>query len=104
MKQLITQDGKKVVLIGHSSGGFTATAAAIPELQAKNRTSESGGIIGIFYASGFLVPVGESVHTFFQPKDGSPPVIPPYCNFHASISTQSPSFEPIRELLKHKLK
>lgn len=41
-----------------------------------------GGIIGIFYECGFLVPVGESVHSFFQPKDGSKPVIPPYCRFH----------------------
>ncbi|TVY17973.1 hypothetical protein LARI1_G003974 [Lachnellula arida] len=67
---------------GHSSGGFAATASAIPELLAKKRKEDMGGIIGIFYAAAFLIPVGASVHTFFQPRDGSYPVIPPYCDFH----------------------
>ncbi|KAI9829512.1 MAG: hypothetical protein M1819_006332 [Sarea resinae] len=86
--RLIITEGKSVILIGHSSGGFTATASAIPELQAKNRMTAgaSGGIIGVFYVCGFVVPVGESVNSFFQPKDGSPPVVPPvvppYCEFH----------------------
>lgn len=86
LEELITKDGKDVLLLGHSSGGFTATASAIPEFQAKSRKERglSGGIIGIFYACGFLIPVGESVHSFFQPKDGSPPVVPPYCKFHVS--------------------
>ncbi|TGO07073.1 hypothetical protein BTUL_0336g00020 [Botrytis tulipae] len=43
----------------------------------------SGGIIGIFYACAFLIPVGDSVNGFFQPKDGSSPVVPAYCKFHA---------------------
>jgi hypothetical protein len=66
LQQLIA-DGKSVLLIGHSSGGFTATASAIPELQSKNRKNQGapGGIIGVFYACGFLIPVGESVHSFF---------------------------------------
>lgn len=85
LKKLIDEDSKKVLLIGHSSGGFTATAAATPEFQAKNR--KAGGIIGIFYISGFLVPVGESVNSFFQPKDGSPPVIPPFCKFNVSFAS-----------------
>ncbi|ESZ95067.1 hypothetical protein SBOR_4522 [Sclerotinia borealis F-4128] len=70
--------------VGIHASGFTATSSAIPELQAKHRKERglSGGIIGIFYACGFLIPVGESVHSFFQPKDGSPPVFPPYCKFH----------------------
>ena len=84
LRQLIIEDGEKVVLFAHSSGGFAATASAIPELQAKNRKEGTGGIVGIFYATAFLIPVGESVHSFFQPKDGSPPVIPPYCDFHIS--------------------
>ncbi|CAG8951328.1 hypothetical protein HYFRA_00008078 [Hymenoscyphus fraxineus] len=84
LKQLIVKENKRVVLLGHSSGGFTATASAVPELQAKNRKSHgaSGGIIGIYYACGFIIPVGESVHSFFQPKDGSPPIVPPYCVPH----------------------
>ncbi len=83
LSQLITKSGKHVLLVGHSSGAFTATMVAVPEFQAKIRKSKgaSGGIIGIFYECGFLVPAGESVHSFFQPKDGSEPVIPPYSRF-----------------------
>lgn len=68
---------KKIILIGHSSGGWLATEAARPEL----------GIVGIFYMGGFVVPVGESIHGFFQPKDGSPAVTPPFMTFHVSISS-----------------
>lgn len=87
LTQLITKSGKHVILIGHSSGAFTATMVAIPEFQVKARNAKgaSGGIIGIFYECGFLIPVGESVHSFFQPKDGSEPVIPPYCRFHVGL-------------------
>lgn len=86
LQDLITKQGKNVVLLGHSSGGFTATASATPELQAKYRKAQSlsGGIIGIFYVCAFLIPVGDSVNGFFQPKDGSTPVVPPYCKFHVS--------------------
>lgn len=82
--KLINNEGKNVILIGHSAGGFTATASAVPKFQAKTRRAkgEPGGIVGIFYECGFMIPVGESVHSFFQPKDGSAPVIPPYCEFH----------------------
>ncbi len=40
---------------------------AVPEFQAKVRKAKaaSGGIIGIFYECGFLIPAGESVHSFF---------------------------------------
>ena len=87
LSQLITRSGKHVLLIGHSSGAFTATMAAVPEFQAKNRQAKgaSGGVIGIFYKCGFLIPVGESVNSFFQPKDGSEPVIPPYCCFYVGL-------------------
>ncbi|KAF4632596.1 hypothetical protein G7Y89_g5534 [Cudoniella acicularis] len=84
LNQLIVEEGRNILFMGHSSGGLTATAAAIPELQREWREKEGkrGGVIGVFYECAFLVPVGESVHSFFQPKDGSPPVIPPYCKFH----------------------
>ncbi|KAL9067032.1 MAG: hypothetical protein Q9157_006947 [Trypethelium eluteriae] len=85
LKSLIIGSGKQVIVLGHSSGGFTATFVSIPELQASVRKlrGEAGGILGIFYEAGFLVPVGESVHSFFQPKDGSDPIIPPYSVIHA---------------------
>ncbi|KAL8706993.1 MAG: hypothetical protein Q9201_000041 [Fulgogasparrea decipioides] len=84
LNHLIIESGKYVVLLGHSSGAFTATMVAVPELQAKSRKASGalGGIIGIFYECGFLVPAGDSVNSFFQPKDGREPVIPPYCRFH----------------------
>lgn len=86
LSRLIEGEGKNVLLVGHSSGGGSATAAAVPELQARTRQTKnlSGGIVGIFYECGFLIPIGESVHSFFQPKDGSPPVVPPYCQLHVS--------------------
>jgi len=88
--QLIVEQNKNVILYGHSSGAFVASEAAIPELQAKNRKEKGlkGGVIGIFYACGFVVPVGESIHGFFQPKDGSPPILPHFWAFHVSL----PSF------------
>lgn len=88
LNRLILEHDKYVLLIGHSSGAFTATMVATPELQAKSRKGKglSGGVIGVFYACGFLVPVGESVNSFFQPKDGSEATIPPYCRVHVRIS------------------
>ncbi|PYI08008.1 hypothetical protein BO78DRAFT_442225 [Aspergillus sclerotiicarbonarius CBS 121057] len=81
LDRLINQENKLVLLLGHSSGGLVATQAAIPELQYKNRGAQKGGVIGIFYVGRFVVPVGESVHSFFQPKDGSLRV-PPFVQFY----------------------
>lgn len=82
----LVEEGKKVLVIAHSSGGWVATEAARPELQAKMRASNglSGGIIGILYMGAFVIPVGESVNSFFQPKDGQAPVTPPFMTFHVS--------------------
>lgn len=79
----LVESGKEVLLVGHSSGGWVATQAAQPELQAKVRQSKGldGGIIGILYMGAFVIPVGESVHSFFQPKDGTF-VTPPFMKFH----------------------
>ncbi|KAJ2985676.1 hypothetical protein NUW58_g5408 [Xylaria curta] len=83
LSSLILEQGKRVLLVGHSSGGWVATETARPELQAKARKDQglSGGIIGIFYIGAFIIPVGESVHSFFQPKDGSF-VVSPFLDFH----------------------
>jgi len=84
LRRLVIEEEKNIILIGHSAGGFTATASATPEFQEKTRKQlgASGGILGVFYACAILAPVGESINSFFQPKDGSPPTIPPYCQFH----------------------
>lgn len=60
LHRLVVNEGKNVLLIGHSSGAFTTTASAIPALQAQQGKAQdaSGGIIGIFYACGFLIPFG----------------------------------------------
>lgn len=72
-------------MMGHSSGGWVATQAARPKLQAKTRKSngQSGGIVGILYVGAFVIPVGESITSFFQPKDGNF-VTPPFMTFHVS--------------------
>ncbi|KAI8949819.1 alpha/beta-hydrolase [Xylaria longipes] len=83
LNPLILEQGKRVLIVGHSSGGWVATEAARPELQAKTRKDQglTGGVIGILYIGAFIIPVGESVHSFFQPKDGSF-VVPPFLDFH----------------------
>lgn len=86
--QPLIDEGKKVLVIAHSAGGWVATEVARPELQFNARESNglAGGIIGILYMGAFVIPVGESVNTFFQPKDGQPAVTPPFMTFHVSSS------------------
>ncbi|KAI1810353.1 alpha/beta-hydrolase [Poronia punctata] len=83
LRSLIEEQKKKVLVLGFSSGGWVATEASRPELQFKHRQQrgQPGGIIGLFYLGAFIIPVGESVHSFFQPKDGSF-VTPPFMRFH----------------------
>lgn len=83
--QPLLEQGKNIILLGHSAGGWTATQAAKKEFHAKERSIQglSGGIIGILYVGAFIIPVGESVNSFFQPK-GSPAVVPPFMKFHVS--------------------
>lgn len=81
----VVDAGKTVLLLAHSAGGFVATEAALPELQLKVRAAKglSGGIIGILYMGAFVIPVGESVSSFFQPKDGTL-ITPPFMKLHVS--------------------
>lgn len=90
----LVEAGKDVLLVGHSSGGWTATQAAQPDLQAKVRKGkgQAGGIIGILYIGAFIIPVGESIFSFFQPKEG-PAVVPPFVTFH--VSQRQPCAEAI---------
>ncbi|KAI1395625.1 alpha/beta-hydrolase [Hypoxylon fuscum] len=94
LEPLVNDQKKKVLVVAHSSGGWVATETARPELQAKARKDKglAGGIIGILYMGAFIVPVGESIHSFFQPKDGTF-MIPPFLKFHkpgaAGLATPS---------------
>lgn len=83
--QLLIEKGKNVLLISHSSGGWVATEVVRLELQAKVRAEKglSGGFNGIFYNGAFVIPLDESVSSFFQPKDGIF-VTPPFMKFHVS--------------------
>jgi pimeloyl-ACP methyl ester carboxylesterase len=86
LHSLIEDQGKRVLLLAHSAGGWVATQCAAPHLQEKVRQKEglAGGIIGILYFAAFIIPVGESIHSAFQPKDGSIH-IPPWLSVHVSI-------------------
>ena len=92
INQIVSQ-GKYVVVIGHSSGGFAAAYVTEPELQARVRKAkgQTGGILGIFFECAFLIPPNDSVHTFFQPKDGSQAVIPPFNVVHVSPINSKPA-------------
>ncbi|KAK9422878.1 putative Alpha/Beta hydrolase protein [Seiridium unicorne] len=84
----LIEEGREVLLIGHSSGGWAATQVAKTELQAKDRKAKgkTGGIIGILYMGAFIIPVGQSVNSFFQqPNDGSF-VTPEFMEFHVSTN------------------
>ncbi|KAJ5754147.1 uncharacterized protein N7511_008300 [Penicillium nucicola] len=76
-------DGKSVLLAGHSSGGWVAAEAATSVRQASVRAKEgkTGGIIGLFFIGAFIIPEGQSVHSFFQPADGNI-ITPPFMRFH----------------------
>ena len=88
LKPLVEKQNKRVLLVAHSGGGFAATQAAVPELREKER-GEKGGIVGIFYYGAFIVPVGESLHTTFQPKDGRI-VTPPWLRFYVCLLSYLP--------------
>lgn len=77
--------GKKVILAGHSYGGWLATESATPELRLDARAAQgqSGGIIGIFYISGYVLPQGQSIDSFFSPQGDETP-LPPFVRLHVS--------------------
>lgn len=83
--RLLTE-GKSVVLMGHSAGGFVAAEAATPARQAPARAAagQTGGVIGIFFAGAFVIPPGESVSSFFQPVAGEV-VAAPFMRFHVGL-------------------
>jgi alpha-beta hydrolase superfamily lysophospholipase len=89
-------DGKSVLLAGHSSGGWVAAEAATSARQASVRAKEgkTGGIIGIFFIGAFIIPEGQSVHSFFQPADGRI-IAPPFMRFHVGL----PSVIPVEHTL-----
>ena len=64
----LVKEDKRVLVVAHSSGGWTGTEAATSEeLYEKSRKAQgkSGGIIGIFYLCAYLMAPGESVNSIF---------------------------------------
>jgi hypothetical protein len=87
LHSLIEVQSKRVLLLAHSAGGWVATQTATPLLQEQVRQKEGlkGGIIGIMHFAAFIIPVGESINTTFQPKDGSV-YMPPWLTVHVNTS------------------
>lgn len=85
----LVESGAHVLLVGHSYGGWVATESAVPELRAQTRKAnrQKGGVIGIFYLSGYILPVGQSVDSFFSPQgDNTPP--PSFVKLYVRPQTQ----------------
>ncbi|KAK6839128.1 hypothetical protein PG987_004994 [Apiospora arundinis] len=53
--------------------GMTPYRPYLPtaDLSKLNANGQRGGIIGMLYIRAFIIPVGESIHSLFQPKDGT---------------------------------
>jgi pimeloyl-ACP methyl ester carboxylesterase len=92
LKPLIEDQGRRVLLLAHSAGGWVATQAAVPSLQAKTRQEHNGGIAGILYYGAFIIPMNESIDSFFQPKDGTVHV-PPWLQFHVSLESEHSGYD-----------
>lgn len=82
LNTLIERQGKKVLLIGHSYGGWVASQSALPRLQLQHRQSQgkSGGIFGILGFSAYLIPIGMSMGDFIQEP------VPPWSRLYVSFS------------------
>lgn len=58
----LVEEGKEVVLIGHSSGGISMSAV-VEGLDATSRTAagKKGGVIKCIYLAAFVLPKGQSL-------------------------------------------
>lgn len=79
--------GHRILLVGHSYGGFLATECAIPDLQYRNRQArkEQGGVVGLFYITGAILSKGQSMESFFKPPGEDPP-LPPFVARHVRLA------------------
>ncbi|PSR98983.1 Alpha/Beta hydrolase protein [Coniella lustricola] len=59
---LIEEQGKEVVLIGHSAGGISASGA-VEGLDAASRAKagQTGGVLKVIFLAAFVVPKGQSL-------------------------------------------
>ncbi|KAF2649600.1 alpha/beta-hydrolase [Lophiostoma macrostomum CBS 122681] len=61
--QLVEEESKQVLVVAHSSGGWSSNEAILPAYQCpvRQKAGKSGGVLGIFCISALLCPPGESV-------------------------------------------
>lgn len=80
LRSLIEHEGRNVLLIGHSYGGWVSSQSALPELQWQSRQTQekSGGIIGVLGYSAYLIPIGMSMGDFIQEP------VPPWSRLYVS--------------------
>lgn len=85
----LVSKGLDVLLLGHSYGAWVATEAAESKLLRSTRTNKgaTGGIIGMFYIAGYILPQGQSIHEFFSPQGDATP-LPPFVTLHVSNKSQ----------------
>lgn len=84
--------GHKVIVVGHSYGGFVATQSASPELQhaTRQKSGRPGGVIGILYLAGVVLPKGVDIDTYFTPHEDAKH-LPPLVQLHVSLATRTHS-------------
>lgn len=64
LTHLVREEHKQIIVIGFSYGGMVLTQAVTPELFPAD--SESEGVVGLIYASAFLVDNGEALRSVEQ--------------------------------------
>lgn len=87
LTRLIEEEGKDVVVIGHSYGGVIATQAGKQKFSKKERqkNGKAGGILRLMYMCAFLVAEGESLLNGMGIRDGEP--MPPFLTVDVRILT-----------------
>jgi pimeloyl-ACP methyl ester carboxylesterase len=76
LTELIDEQGKDVIVVLHSYGGFVGTQAVLAVWGKKAREARGlpGGVVHLLYICAFVLPLGASIAT---PYDGdvSPPIV-----------------------------
>lgn len=69
LTELIDEQGKDVIVVPHSYGGFVGTEAVLAAWSKKAREARGlpGGVVHLFYICAFILPIGGSTYT---PYDG----------------------------------
>ncbi|KAF2496335.1 alpha/beta-hydrolase [Lophium mytilinum] len=75
---LIEEEGKSVIVIGHSYGGVVISQAVDSKFSRREREVHGmlGGVIHLLFVSAFVLPLGESLGSALGDPDHLPPFIP----------------------------